>query len=281
MTGRLADIGDRIAGIRQLGAVVSAMRGIAAARARNAKNQLDAVEAYSTILAAAIGRALALAAIGVSSGGTRLGLIVFCAEQGFAGAFSERVLDSVGPDLASATVFLVGTRGVAVAAERGIAVAWTGAMPPRSLGIPRMADGIAEALYARIAEGKIGRLDAVFTQWQAGQTMDVQRRRLFPLDTARFAQPVGANPPLLNLIPSDLLAALTSDYVHAQLSAAGLQAFAAENQARMMAMASTHTEIDRKLARLQRRAQVIRQEEITAEIVELAAGEAASFSHPL
>ena len=281
MTERLAEIGDRIVGIRQLGAVVSAMRGIAAARARTAKGQLAAVEAFSAILAGAIGQALALIPAGAASGGSHLGIVVFCAEQGFAGAFSERVLDSVGSDFRTASVFLVGTRGAAVAAERGIATAWTGAMPSHSLGIPRMADRIAEALYAAIGEGKIDVLDTIVTEWQAGQSMNVQRRRLFPLDPTRFAQSVDVSPPLLNLPPAALLAALTADYVHAQLCAAGLQAFAAENQARMMAMASAHTEIDRKLVRLQGRARVIRQEEITAEIVELAAGEAASQVHPL
>ena len=39
MTERLADIGARIGGIRQLGAVVNAMRGIAAARAQQARSQ--------------------------------------------------------------------------------------------------------------------------------------------------------------------------------------------------------------------------------------------------
>ena len=60
MTERLADISARIDGIRQLGAVVNAMRGIAAARAQQARGQLAAVDSYAATIAAAIGRALAL-----------------------------------------------------------------------------------------------------------------------------------------------------------------------------------------------------------------------------
>jgi F-type H+-transporting ATPase subunit gamma len=60
MTERLADIGARIAGVRQLGAVVNAMRGIAAARVQQARTQLEAVDRYATTIAIAIGRALAL-----------------------------------------------------------------------------------------------------------------------------------------------------------------------------------------------------------------------------
>ena len=284
MTERLADIGARIGGIRQLGAVVNAMRGMAAARAQQAQRQLGAAELFSAMLAAAIGRALASLQAGESAWPdrpARLGLVLFCAEQGFAGAFSERVLDAVGPDLSTATLFLIGARGGAIAAERGITTAWSGAMPSRSVGVPRLAGHIAEALYVRIAKGEIDRLDAVFSQWLPGHGAHVERRRLFPLDKARFPSLsfpslADANPPLLNLTPEALLDDLTADYVHAQLCEAALQAFAAENQARMESMASAHNEIERQLSQLQGQQRVVRQEEITAEIIELAAGEAAS-----
>ncbi len=61
MSDRLADIGARIDGVRQLGAVVNAMRGIAAARAQQARGQVLAVDSYAASIAADVGRALALA----------------------------------------------------------------------------------------------------------------------------------------------------------------------------------------------------------------------------
>ena len=69
---------------------------------------------------------------------------------------------------------------------------------------------------------------------------------------------------------------LTTDYIHAQLCHAALHAFAAENEARMQAMASTRNQIERQLSALQATQRLVRQEEITAEIIELAAGETAS-----
>ncbi len=60
MTERLADINARIDGIGQLKAVVNAMRGIAAARAQQARGQLAAVDSYAATIAVAIGRTLAL-----------------------------------------------------------------------------------------------------------------------------------------------------------------------------------------------------------------------------
>jgi F-type H+-transporting ATPase subunit gamma len=284
MTERLSDISARIDGIRQLGAVVNAMRGIAAARAQQARSQLMAVDGYAATIALAIGRAFALIPQGHSTAvprSARPALVLFCAEQGFAGAFSERVLDAVATELSGSELFLIGTRGRAVAAERGVDAAWDSPMPSHSLGVPKLADRISEALYTRIAMGEIDRLDAVFSQWQPGHAIHVERRRLFPLDMSGFPGSTHADAPLLNLAPETLLIELTADYVHAQLCNTALHAFAAENEARMEAMASARTQIERQLSTLQATQRIVRQEEITAEIIELAAGETASRSDPL
>jgi F-type H+-transporting ATPase subunit gamma len=282
MTERLADINARIDGIGQLKAVVNAMRGIAAARAQQARSQLAAIDSYAAMIAAAIGRALALSPAaypGAARRSIRSGLVLFCAEQGFAGAFSERVLDAVGADLATSELFLIGTRGGMAAAERNVTAGWKIPMPSHSLGIPKLADTIAEALYARIARGEIGQLDVVFSDRQPGHTMEVKRRRLFPFDAAQFPRPPDTNAPLLNLTPEALLRELTADYLHAHLCNSALHAFAAENEARMESMAAARNQIERQLSELQATQRHVRQEEITAEIIELAAGETASRSN--
>lgn len=279
MTERLADVGARIEGVHQLGAVVNAMRGIAAARVQQARGQLGAVDDYAAIIAAAIGRAMALLPPAQADGtfrSSRPAIVLFCAEQGFAGAFSERVLDAAGADLMTAELFLIGTRGNAAAVERGVVADWTSAMPARSAGIPKLADRIAEALYARIATGAIDQLDAIFAPGHFGRGGPVRRNRLFPLNVTGFHRPEDASAPLLNLAPGVLLRELTADYLHARLCNAALHAFAAENEARMEAMEAAHHQIERQLAALQATERHVRQEEITAEIIELAAGETAS-----
>lgn len=281
MTERLADITARISGIRQLGTVVSAMRGIAAARAIQARGQLDSVSGYASTIATAIGRSLALMPDTRPDGTSRSNrpaVVVFCAEQGFVGAFTERVLDAIGTDIAHSELLVIGTRGNAIAAERGVVADWSSSMPAHSAGVPKLADEIVEALYVRIATGKIDRLDTVFTLWSPGHAPRVERRHLFPFDTTAFPRPADANPPLLNLAPEALLGELTAAYLHAQLCHAALHAFAAENEARMATMAAAHRQIERQLDSLQTVQRIVRQEEITAEIVELAAGETASRS---
>ncbi|MGF7212729.1 F-type H+-transporting ATPase subunit gamma [Skermanella aerolata] len=281
MTERIADIGSRIDVICQLGAVVNAMRGIAAARAQQARNQLIAVDGYAATVAAAIGRTLTLVPATRPESprrATQPALVLFCAEQGFAGAFSERMLDAASDELTKSALFLIGTRGGVVATERGITATWKSAMPSHSAGIPKLADRIAEALYGCIAKGSIDRLDAVYSKWRPGEGTHVERRRLFPFDRASFPYPLDDNAPLLNLRSQALLRDLTADYLYAQLCSAALHAFAAENEARMEVMAAARTQVERQLSSLRATQRFVRQEEITAEIIELAAGETASRS---
>lgn len=277
MSGRLADISAHIAGIRQLGSVVNAMRGIAAARAQQAEGQLAAVDAYTAVIAAAIARTLAGQDLPTSAGGrpsARPALVLFLAEQGFAGAYSERVL-AAAAEAASVRLFAIGSRGWAIAGERGLAPAWTAAMPSHPSGVAKLADGIANALYAGIAHGDIDGVEVVYSRRTDGVARRVERLRLFPLDLSAFA-PAGRDAPLHNLPPAALIAELTADYVHAQLCKVALHAYAAENEARMEAMASARTQIETQLGALTARQRIVRQEEITAEIIELAAGEEAN-----
>ena len=283
MTERLADIGARISGVRQLGAVVNAMRGIAAARAQQARAQLAGVDIFAATIAAAVGRALSLAPESIpdrARAPVHSALILFCAEQGFAGAFSERVLDTAGAALRTSDLFLIGTRGLMSIAERGTKPGWTAPMPAHAPGIPQLADRLATAIYASIASKRMDRLEILYTQWHPGHPTTVERHLLFPFDPTEFPRPASGDAPLLDLAPSELIRALTADYMHALLCRAALHAFAAENEARMQAMSAARSQVSRQLADLQARERRVRQEEITAEVIELAAGETASTGMP-
>jgi F-type H+-transporting ATPase subunit gamma len=95
MAERLAEVSAQIQNVRQLEAVVTALRGIAASRSQRARSLLAGIDAYSAVVSRAIGQALTLMPADFQSKPDKrrdqIGLILFCAEQGFAGAFSERV----------------------------------------------------------------------------------------------------------------------------------------------------------------------------------------------
>jgi F-type H+-transporting ATPase subunit gamma len=276
MAERLADIVTQIQNVRQLGAVVTAMRGIAASRAQKGRSLLPGIEAYTDVVSRAIGQALNLLPTDMIASPphrrARLGLILFCAEQGLAGAFSEHVLDSASGDLCGAVNLIVGTRGVVVASERGIKPIWSAPMATHVDAIPSFANRLADALYGYVATGTIGKADILFSRSLSGSGILIDRHSLLPIDFRRFAQPIEKRAPLTTLAPHVLLERLAAEYVFAQLCQAAMHAFEAENEARMLAMASAKTNIESKLSGLSQRERQLRQEEITSEIVELAAG---------
>lgn len=277
MTGRLSDIADRIEGVRQLNNIARAMTGIASARARNARTQIEAVVRYTTTIAAAMSR-VEMAKAGVvfrqTAAPEPLVLVVFCTEQGFVGAFSERVLDSVGADLATADVFLIGSRGGTIATERGVVPVWQAELPSHSASIPKFADRLVQAVLDHVATGKPFAFEAIYTVWRSG-TPHIERRDLFPVDPAP-ASIATVTAPLTNLPAQELVEELGADYLHAQLCNAALHAFVAENEARMTVMARAQAQIERELETLEATERRVRQEAITAEIIEISSGEMAS-----
>lgn len=288
MTERLADISARIEGMHQLSAVVNAIKGIAAARARAARAQVEAVDRYTAMISNAMACSLGSvntditqhpspqeASTAMASGNT--GLLLFLGEQGFAGAFSERVLDSVGDVLASVPLLVIGTRGLSITATRGLTPLWSASMPSHSLGIPTLADDITHVIYAALSNGDIDRLEIVHARWSSGQPQ-VERRLLLPIEPQDIVAPdhgTTGDSPLMQLPRDTLLASLGQDYVHARICKAALHAFAAENEARMEAMSSAANQIESELEDFKAKLRQVRQESITAEIIELGTGAAA------
>ena len=60
MAERLADVVTKIHNVRQLGAVVTALRGIAASRAQSGRSLLAGIQAYTEVISLSIGQALNL-----------------------------------------------------------------------------------------------------------------------------------------------------------------------------------------------------------------------------
>jgi hypothetical protein len=138
MTERLADVSARIDGIRQLGAVVNAMKGIAAARARTARAQIAAIDSYAATVAAAMSSALGPADADVTARGRphgrgsrsagvlrRTGL-----RRRLQRTRSGQHRDGPGAD----NLFLIGTRGLSIAAARGLHPIWSAPMSSHTPG---------------------------------------------------------------------------------------------------------------------------------------------------
>ena len=280
MSERLSDIRAHIVATRQLETVITAMRGVAAARAREAQARLEGVRAYAETLVEAIGAALSLqpredeAPIAAQEK-RRPGhiLLAFCSAQGFVGAFNERILAAVKRILAASPtgrtdLYVVGERGATLAEERGLHLAWTTPMAAHVDEMPALADRIAAALYEPLGANRAARVTLIHGAPDGATGFAIVERPLIPLDLSRFPAS-HRSPPLVNLPQEALIESLAQEYVFAELCAAATLSFAAENEARMQAMISARNNVQNSLQELEARHRRQRQAEITEEIIEL------------
>lgn len=282
MSDKLSDVQTRIESVQELETVVGAMRGIAAARSREARTRLDGIRACAAIVGAAIGDALMLDQndeVPSSAGDDSLQVaIVICAEQGFVGTFNEHVIEEAGRRTRSESTeyFVLGDRGVAIAAEHGMKVGWSAPMVAHADEVSALASRVTEALYARLADARVRRVTVLHALPKLSATLEIVERILLPFDFKRFAAPDRRIAPLVTLPVPKLLAKLAEEYVYAQLCEAIMLSFSAENEARMRAMIAARTNVHNKLDQLVGDFRQLRQEEITSEIVELSAGNLAA-----
>lgn len=282
MTDRLADIEARIGTVHQLSSVISAMRGIAAARTVEANRHLESIRTYSETIASAIGRGLSLSSaahpktVEEKPGDGRHIVIVLCAEQGFAGSFSQRILDGYEAVQDQSThgrieLLLVGDRGIMTALERGLKPQWSASMIASTDHASLLATRIMEALYVRIDNETGIRVTLIYATPHAAAGVNVVQKQIVPFDFGRFPPVRQSQPPLLNLAPEVLLSQLTNEYIFAELCEAIILSYAAENEARMRAMISAQENVSETLEDLTAAARRQRQNEITDEISELSA----------
>ncbi|MEN2987373.1 F0F1 ATP synthase subunit gamma [Tistrella sp. BH-R2-4] len=288
MSGRLHDIEARIGTVRQLQAIVTAMRGIASARAREARTRLPAVQAHAAVIRRAMADVLAMApdagtadasggvgAGGIAGAGGATVLVVVTPDQGFVGGLPDRLIDEAvraAGRHAATEWMMIGDRGLMLATARGVDIRWSTPMSAHVDDITTLADHLASAIYGRMATGAVSGAEIIHARPDA----DILCRRLVPFDLGRVTTGAGAAPspllPLITLPPAQLLAGLVGEHVFADLCEALLLAYAAENNARMTAMIAARSGIDRRYDDLTGLARRIHQDDITAEILELATG---------
>ena len=273
---RLTKIQSHIVSMDELLDIVGAMRSLAGMRVQESQHALPGIRSYADSMATAIGSALLLMPQPVTEAHQRRGrcaAILCMAEHGFVGGFNERMLEAAEATLnASDMLFVLGSRGAALAYERGREMAWTRPMATRLAGAPDAVNSLTNELYARIARGEIARVEVMFARYRQGAASMIEHRLLLPLDTASLAAKSARQVPLHNLAPRPLLEKLIADYVFALLTEAAVESIASENAARFAAMESAHDNVSKKLAGLQENARQARQTEITSELLDLMTG---------
>ena len=224
---RLSEIQSHIASMGELLDIVGAMRSLAGMRVQESQHVLPGIRSYADSMAAAIGSALLLMPQPVTEERQEPGrraLILCMAEHGFVGGFNERVLEAAEATLEpSDLMFVLGSRGAALAFERGRKAAWTRPTATRPAGAPDAVDRLTNELYARVARGEVARIEVMFCRYRQGAASTIERRLLLPLDMATLSSKQARQVPLHNLPPRPLLEKLMAEYIFALLMRAAVE----------------------------------------------------------
>jgi F-type H+-transporting ATPase subunit gamma len=226
-------------------------------------------------MAAAIGSALLLMPGTTQKPNTlcRKALVLCAGEHGFVGGFNERLLEAAETALeVSDSLFIVGSRGDVLAAERARKVVWTGPMATRPAGVSRLVSELSAELYAHIVRGEFYRVEVMFTRHTRGTGPTIECIQVLPLDIASLAASEPRQAPLHNLDAERLFEKLTAEYVFATLTETAVESIASENAARYAAMDSAYRNVSKKLDELHQQARQARQTEITTEMLDLITG---------
>ncbi len=262
----------RIASLHELRDLFRALRALAASHVQEAQGALEGIRGYVEVIEDSITEAAALlpkAGVGFGDEASldASALIVVCSEHGFAGGFNERLLERAeAVRQPGQSLVVIGSRGAALAAERGLDVAYSFAMATHVGGVLGVTRRAAEHLTA------VARADAVFGSYRRGGNYEVTVQQILPLDPALLEGSQRRSPPLHHLAPLDLLQRLGSEYLFAEITRAVMESFASENAARLRVMEAGDRSIGDKLDGLNRRENALRQEAITTELLDVVTG---------
>lgn len=276
MSERRADVQSRLATMNELDDVLGAMRGIAAARIQQGERAQVAARAYRAQIGTALARFTPTRAPSRAGSVAPNLAVAFGTDRGFVGALNERVLDAARATGATSLV-IVGARGLAYAREHGISAVDGGNMSAHLGGLVDVADRVA-ALLARAADQAAGLLTAqvVSPRRTAGGGVEIVRRDLLPVDVdlsdLGHDLPAARFEPIMTLPRQELIADIAGEYVHARLYETAAESFVAANAASLEVLQAARSHMEDMLTALRRTENVLRQDEITAEVLELIAG---------
>ena len=201
MSGKLSEVESRIGTVHQFEAVITAMRGSAAARSREARNRLDGIHAYAAAIGAAIGQALALAQEPDppprKRAHARKGRPRAVRRTGFCRHVDERVLDAAESRL---EYWVQSSSSSATRRDgrsrTGVSVRLVGGDGGPRQEVPLLASRITDALYARLEKGQATRVTVIHAAPSPSATIEVVERALLPFDFARFKVAPRRIPPI-------------------------------------------------------------------------------------
>lgn len=284
----------RIRSVQSTKKITRAMELIAASRIVKAQQRVNAAKPYASQITRVISALASQSTIDhpllqEQSDEKRVAVLLITSDRGLAGGYNanaiktaqqlEELLRSEGK---TPVPYLVGRKAVGYYKFRGRQVeqSWTGfSEQPSYENAREVADTLIDAFLRTEAEGGVGEIHVVHTEYVSALTQRAVANRVLPLvvEESDEAPPEDFVLPLYEFEPDPaaLLDALLPRYVQTRVYAALLESAASESASRRRAMKAATDNADELIKSLTRAANSARQAEITQEISEIVGGASA------
>ncbi|RMH48596.1 MAG: hypothetical protein D6688_01765 [Alphaproteobacteria bacterium] len=272
---RLARITRRLKSLTEFQEVVRALQAMAATATRTAEAALGPARAHLDVVqaaaAAAFPSAEATSRHHPAEGRGPAALLVLGSEHGFVGALNDRLASRAATDREPhEAVAAIGQRAALALEEAGLPPVHRFEIPPNIKAVPRVAGMVTgELAWAR-------RLRVLHPRLGKGHRVEIRLTEVLPaLPFAPDRRPGTSHPldrPLRQLDDAALAAGLAAEIVFARVAEALIETIAAENMSRLLTLQRTDRNLRDRLDALRQEERTLRQEAITEELIEIAAG---------
>jgi F-type H+-transporting ATPase subunit gamma len=296
------DVRDRIAAVKNIQKITSAMEMVAAARLRRAEQRIEALRPYASAIrrmtrqaAEAAGELPSVPILREHDEVRSVGLLLVAGDRGLAGAFNSNIVRAgvaAGREHEAEgerpVYFASGRRPASSLAFRGLEVAdsFTGFTDRPSYADARR---IAERLMAAYMDDEVDKVEVFYNGYVSPIQQVLRRETLLPLQQATVLEEEESDheeererssedrPQERAAVeyepdPEAILRRLVPDYVEISIYRALLESTASEHGARMTAMRNASENAGELITDLTLEMNRARQAEITQEIMEVVAG---------
>jgi F-type H+-transporting ATPase subunit gamma len=266
---------ERLDGLRD---VVNLMRVIAVAHLRHAEEQLMVTREASYVVLAALADVEAELGLAIPQRATGASLILcITSQQGMCGRYNEVMIERLLrwlDDRPAALVAVIGARGAALARLRGIPLVHQADAPASPAAIDRHVRLLASAIERLTSQHGLREIQLLHAVHRSIGRFEDHLTQLLPFNTHSIEDlpPARHSPPRRHLALGQLHPALLNEVLVLTLHRALTEALAAENSSRLQSMESARTHIDERREALLQRWRSARQQQVTAELLDLVGG---------
>lgn len=219
--------------------------------------------------------------LGGGERGTRIAVLVVGSERGLCGRFNaavvertERYLAEQEASGAQVELLALGARATRILRRRKWMLVWSAALSVTALPSYRLAFDITHRCLTRYEEHELDAVDLVYNAYRGTARYEPTVVRLIPptLPTSGPPDALVWPPPIIETDPLSLYARVAEQWTAVSLYRLLLDSAAAEHSTRYQLMEAASQNAERLISELTLGVQTARQQAITQEMTELAAG---------